>query len=83
MHNPLEQTLALIDMFLAGDVSEPGKLDELAARGDLPEHVAKAVHELLHYIGDADIRRADPEYEEHWRGKLDKMRKALALSSPQ
>jgi hypothetical protein len=82
MINGLHELLSVLDALLDGDDSELSVLDALANRSDLPKDVAAAVHQLLHYVADEDIRQREPEYAEHWRTKLEAMRERLQPVNP-
>lgn len=82
MINGLQELLSVLDALLAGDHSKLPMLDALADRSDLPKDVATAVHQLMHYVADADIREREPEYAEHWKAKLEAMRDMLHSIGP-
>lgn len=73
----LREVLSVIEALLAGDPSKLSLLDDMADRSDLPREVGSAVHQLMHYVADADIRARETEYEEYWRHELEAMRDRL------
>lgn len=74
---PNVELTQLLDAILEGKRFSLDDLRGLASRSDLEKGIAKAVHELQHYIEDEDLRREDPEYEERWIERLRRVRDGL------
>jgi hypothetical protein len=72
------KVLRMLDACLRGEALTAEQLSALDASSDLPPPLASAVHELHHFADDADLRSRDPEYVEHWRQRLEKIRARLS-----
>lgn len=73
----IDELRALLEMSVHGLEPDMSRILALAARSDLARSYAGAVHALLDYRNDEDLRKQDPEYAALLRDRLQRILTSL------